>query len=114
MGKKEIKNKILELKWNALPVYDRLAYSQDICKEKRIHLEDQLNAQMWQARRNKVIAAVLLILSIVIFIYPQTGWQLSLFLFMAAATLISVEILLSNRIKKLKKAAKLRRKLKQK
>ena len=112
MGKKEIKNEILQLKWNALPVYDRIAYSQEICKEKKIPLKDQLNAQKWQARHNKLIAFASLFLSILSAFHPQINWQLSLFLFSSAVALIAVEILFSNRMRMLKKAVKLRKKLK--
>jgi len=111
MRKKELKNEILNLRWGALPIYERLVYSREICKEKNIHLEDQLNAQKWQAQRNTVLAILLLVFSLLSLLYPATNWQLFSFLIASSATLLIIESALRKRIKLLKKAVKLRKKL---
>jgi len=114
MKRDELKERILDLKWHALPYYERWAYPRKLCKEKNLHLKRQWRAQRWHAIHVKIMAVLLVMFAIGTFFYPDTGWQLSAFFFVSAVVLSLVEIVLQRRLRMLSKAAKLRKKLKKK
>ena len=114
MKKEELREEIIDLKWRALPYYERLAYSREFCKGKTIHLKEQMRAQKWQVRHTKTIILVLLAAAIFTMFYSNTSWQLSAFLGSSAIVLIAIELILEKRLQLLKKAVILRKKLKRK
>ena len=111
MRSRATKKRIVRLKWKALPVYEKLVYSKDLCKERNLTLQDQLKAFRWEQKRNKTFAFILLILSVLVLIHPAGTWNAALFLLISGAFMLLIEETQMKRFKRLKKAAKLRKDL---
>ena len=98
MKKEELREEIIDLKWRALPYYERLAYNREICKGKTLQLRELLRAQKWQVRHTKTIILVLFVASIFTLFYPNTSCQLSVFLGSSAMVLIAIDLILEKRL----------------
>ena len=109
----KIQKEILDLKWHALPYYERWAYPKELLKQKKFYLKKRLRAQKWEVQYTRNLALILALFALASIAIPAVSWNITLFLAVSAVVIYWVEMLMKRRLQRIERAKELKKKIKE-